>query len=50
LNTGARNEIIYLQPGKYKLVFRYASSKETLQTITRNFEVKAGLPQTVRIF
>lgn len=50
LNTALQNEIIYLQPGKYKVVFRYGTSKETLQTIQRNFEVKSGLPQTVRLF
>ncbi len=50
LNTNGQNEIIYLQPGRYKVVFRYGSSKETLQTITRNFEVKSGLPQAVRLF
>ncbi len=50
LNTALQNEIIYLQPGKYKVVFRYSTAKETLQTIQRNFEVKSGLPQTVRLF
>jgi len=49
LNTGLQNEIIYLQPGKYKVVFRYGNSKQTLQTISRNFEVKSGVPQTVRL-
>jgi len=50
LNSSLQNEIIYLQPGKYKVVFRYGNSKETLQTINRNFEVKSGTPQTVRLF
>lgn len=50
LNPALQNEIIYLQPGKYKVVFRYGLAKETTQTIQRNFEVKAGLPQTVRLF
>lgn len=50
LNSALQNEIIYLQPGKYKVVFRYEFAKETLQTIQRNFEVKTGLPQTVRLF
>jgi Ca-activated chloride channel family protein len=50
LNSALQNEIIYLQPGKYKVVFRYEFARETLQTIQRNFEVKAGLPQTVRLF
>jgi Ca-activated chloride channel family protein len=50
LNPALQNEIIYLQPGKYKVVFRYGPAKETLQTVQRNFEVKSGLPQTVRLF
>lgn len=50
LNPALQNEIIYLQPGKYKVVFRYAPAKETTQTLQRNFEVKAGLAQTVRLF
>jgi Ca-activated chloride channel homolog len=50
LNATVQNEIIYLQPGKYKVVFRYEFSKQTTQTIQRNFEVKSGLPQTVRLF
>jgi len=50
LNSTLQNEIIYLQPGRYKVVFRYGSSKQTIQTIDRNFEVKAGTPLTVRMF
>jgi Ca-activated chloride channel homolog len=50
LNTTVQNEIIYLQPGRYKVVFRYGNSKQTTQTIDRNFEVKAATPLTVRLF
>lgn len=50
LNTTVQNEIIYLQPGRYRVVFRYGNAKETLQTINRNFEVKSAMPQTVRLF
>jgi Ca-activated chloride channel family protein len=49
LNSALQNEIIYLQPGKYKAVFRYDFAKETTKTIERNFEVKSGLPQTIRL-
>lgn len=49
-NNALQNEIIYLQPGKYKVVFRFEFEKETLKTIERNFEVKSGTPQTVRLF
>jgi len=49
-NNALQNEIIYLQPGKYKVVFRYEFAKETLKTTEKNFEVKSGTPQTVRLF
>ena len=49
LNSTLQNEIIYLQPGKYKVVFRYEFAKETTKTIEKNFEVKSGMPQTVRL-
>ena len=49
LNSSLQNEIIYLQPGKYKVVFRYEFAKETTKTIERNFEVKSGIAQTVRL-
>ena len=49
LNNTLQNEIIYLQPGKYKAVFRYDFSKETTKTIERNFEVKSAMPQTVSL-
>lgn len=50
LNPALQNEIIYLQPGKYKVVFRYQASKETIKTLERNFEVKSGLQQTIKLF
>lgn len=50
LNPTLQNEIIYLQPGKYKTVFRYQFAKETIKSIERNFEVKSGLPLTVNLF
>lgn len=50
LSTTLTNEIIYLQPGKYKVVFRPKFAKETAKTIERNFEVKSGLPQTINLF
>lgn len=50
LSTTLTNEIIYLQPGKYKVVFRPQFAKETTKTIERNFEVKSGLPLTINLF
>ncbi len=50
LNSTLQNEIIYLQPGKYKVVFRYQFVKETNKSIEKNFEVKSGLPITIKLF
>lgn len=50
LNDKLQNEIIYLQPGKYKVVFRPDYAKETLKTVERNFEVKSAVPQSVKLF
>ena len=49
-NPAFTNEIIYLQPGKYKAVYRLEFSKETLKTVERNFEVKSGTPATINLF
>ncbi len=49
INSTLLNEVIYLQPGKYKVVFRYDFEKQTNKTIERNFEVKSAMPQTVRL-
>ncbi len=49
-NNALQNEIIYLQPGKYKTVFREDFAKETLKTIERNFEVKSGTAMAVKLF
>jgi Ca-activated chloride channel family protein len=49
-NNTLQNEVIYLQPGKYKVVYRLEFAKETVKTVVRNFEVKSGLPATVKLF
>ncbi|MBS1652104.1 MAG: VWA domain-containing protein [Bacteroidetes bacterium] len=49
LNNNLTNEIIYLQPGKYKVVFRLEFATETTKSIERNFEVKSGLPYTIKL-
>lgn len=45
-----QNEIIYLQPGRYKAVYRLEHARETLRTVEKNFEVKSGMPVTIRLF
>lgn len=39
LNTSIESEMIYLQPGKYKLEFRYEGIRETIKTIEKKFEI-----------
>lgn len=50
LNNKLQNEIIYLQPGKYKAVFRPDFSTETNKTIERNFEVQSGVGINVKLY
>lgn len=48
LNNNLQTEIIYLQPGKYKLEFRYDGVKETLKTVERNFTVTSGSTTSIK--
>jgi Ca-activated chloride channel family protein len=50
LNNGLLNETLYLQPGKYKVVFRYETVKETTRSIERNFEIKSGATTHVQLY
>ena len=47
LNT--QNEIIYLQPGNYKMEFRYENAKETIKTIERKFIVTSAVTTTIKL-
>ncbi len=49
INPNLQNETIYLQPGKYKVVFRFSFVKETNKTIDKNFEVKSGIHQIIKL-
>jgi Ca-activated chloride channel homolog len=49
LNPSLQSEIIYLQPGKYKAVFRSEQVRETVKTVERNFEVRSGVGMTVKM-
>jgi Ca-activated chloride channel family protein len=50
LNATLLNEIIYLQPGKYKVIFRYDSARETIRTIEKNFEIKSGTALNLQLY
>jgi Ca-activated chloride channel family protein len=49
LNTSLQNEIIYLQPGNYKLEFRYENAKQTTNTIERKFTISSAVTTNIKI-
>lgn len=49
LNTNLQNEIIYLQPGNYKLEFRYEGIKETIKTVEKKFTIISGVTNNVKL-
>ena len=49
LNENTNQDIVRLQPGKYKVVFRGKGIRETLFTIEKNFIVQPGTSQQVAI-
>jgi len=49
LNSAIQNEIIYLQPGNYKLEFRNENSKETIKTQEKKFTVTSGQTTNIRL-
>lgn len=49
LNYNLQSEIIYLQPGIYKLEFRYEGAKETLQTIEKKFTIVSSVTNTIKL-
>ncbi len=50
LNTSLRSETVYLQPGSYVVVFRAMNAKQTLYSISRNFDVTSGSSKTVELY
>jgi len=49
LNYNLQGEIIYLQPGNYKLEFRYEGAKETLQTIEKKFTIVSSVTNAIKL-
>lgn len=43
----SKNETIYLQPGKYRLIYRSAGSSATFYSISKSFVVESGASETV---
>jgi len=49
LQTNLQTEIIYLQPGTYKLEFRHENTKETIRTIEKKFTITSGTTTTLKL-
>jgi Ca-activated chloride channel family protein len=49
LNPSLQTEIIYLQPGNYKLEFRYENAKQTLNTIEKKFAITSAITTNVKL-
>lgn len=49
LNKSLLSEIIYLQPGNYKLEFRYEGIKETLGTVERKFTITSAVTTNIKL-
>lgn len=49
LNKNLMNEIIYLQPGNYKLEFRYEGVKEATGTLERKFTITSAATTTIKL-
>lgn len=49
LNKNLMNEIIYLQPGTYKMEFRYDGVRETTGTIERKFTITSAVTTTIKL-
>ncbi|HRD39568.1 MAG TPA: hypothetical protein PLC65_13120, partial [Bacteroidia bacterium] len=49
LNSNIQSEIIYLQPGNYKLEFRGENTKETVKTQEKKFTVTSGQTTNIRL-
>jgi Ca-activated chloride channel family protein len=49
LNNSLQSEIIYLQPGNYKIEFRIQGVKETIKTVEHKFTVSSGITTNLKL-
>jgi Ca-activated chloride channel family protein len=50
LNTNNKSESLYMQPGSYTVVFRALNAKQTLYTISKDFEVTSGSSKVIELY
>jgi Ca-activated chloride channel homolog len=49
LNTNNKNESLYIQPGSYTVVFRALNAKQTLYSISKDFEIASGGSKVIEL-
>jgi Ca-activated chloride channel family protein len=50
LRENARSQSYYLQPGKYRVVFRRDDHKSSSYTMVKDFTVKEGKPESIKFY
>ena len=50
LKQNLKNESVVLQPGTYTIVFRAFGAKQSIYTISRNFEIKSGSSLSLELY
>ncbi|MEK6616171.1 MAG: hypothetical protein AABZ32_08690, partial [Bacteroidota bacterium] len=50
MNTNAMQESLVLQPGKYRIVYRPLSAKETVYSIEKKFNIESGGSTQVKLY
>ncbi len=50
LDPNVKNEMLVLQPGDYRIVFRAQNARQILYTINRTFEIKSGGSTAVNLY
>lgn len=50
LNTQGKGESLYIQPGNYTVVFRALNAKQTLYTVSKDFEVTSGCSKIIELY
>lgn len=48
LQENKKDQSYYLQPGRYRIVFRRGDYKSTAQTMMKDFMVREGVPETIK--
>ena len=50
LLENSTDQVFYLQPGSYRVIFRRGDFRSTAQSIVRDFVVSEGSPETIKLY